>query len=179
LLNKSLEPEHNRRTVLLLYGLGNSKIRFHSYSENIVLRVDSKESVKGCHIFALRIYNLSFTETEIETSTKWMQALCRHTEVTAQMHGFSASHGRASANGLPEMEWNARLTAIGDGSGLIPYWADQPVTFFSKKESRIIGQTAHKALAAIQSFDKGKEYGVIHGDLHQWNYMFHQGEVRV
>lgn len=221
------------RTVLLHYGLGNSKIRFHSYSENIVLRVDSKESVKGCHIFALRIYNLSFTETEIEASTKWMQALCRHTDVTApepiptssgqlivrenmpgtyeqrlcvlfqwldgecidgemkplhlrkvgqmtaRMHGFSASQGLASANSLSEMDWNARLTVIGDGSGLMPHWADQPVTFFSKEESRIIGRTAHKALAAIQSYDKDKEYGVIHGDLHQWNYMFHQGEVRV
>jgi len=221
------------RTVMLHYGLGNSKIKFHSYSENIVLRVDSKKSVKGCHIFSLRIYNLSFTEAEIEASTKWMQTLCQHTEVTApepiptrsgqlivretmpdtneqrlcvlfqwldgecideemkplhlrkvgqmtaRMHGFSASQGRASANGLPKMEWNARLAAIGGGNGLMPHWVDQPDTFFTKEESRIIDRTAQKALAAIQSFDKGNEYGVIHGDLHQWNYMFHQEEVRV
>ena len=220
-------------TILSHYGLGNSNIRFHSYSENIVLRVDSKESIKGCHIFALRIFNLSFTETQIEASTKWMQSLCWNTDVTApapiptrsgqlivketmpgtdeqrlcvlfqwldgecidekmtplhlkkvgrmtaRMHRFSASQGWAPENGLPKMEWDTKLTAIGDGSGLIPHWKDQPAAFFSKQELRIIGLTARKVLSVLQSFDKGKEYGVIHGDLHQWNYMFHQDEVRV
>lgn len=219
--------------VMRHYGISGSKIQFCSYSDNLVLRVDSEKIVKGYRTFALRIYNLSYTDSEIEATIRWMQALGRYTDVTvpepiparsgelistarmpgtgeqrkcvlfqwlegtchdeiltpehlrlvgemtAQMHVFSGAYDQKSAADLPEINWRDLFVPLSHGDRLIPGWADRSGRFFSEEDSRIITQTAARALLAVRTFDKQNDYGSIHGDLHQWNYMFHNGSVRV
>ncbi len=225
--------------ILQNYGITDATINFWSYSENIVLKVDSPKPIKspsgnlGYNTFALRIRDLAYPESLIEATTQWMGALRRDTDVvvpepipacdgrmivratipgteesrncvlfewlegefhtedlkpehlrlvgemTAKLHNHAASFARTRQLDLSPNEWRRTFEPLIAGKRLTPAWSDHTGAFFSAAEIRIIAQVAERIVRTIDTYDTDKDHGLIHSDLHQWNYMFHNGEVRV
>ena len=225
--------------ILQNYGITDATINFWSYSDNVVLKVDSPTPIKSpsgnseYNTFALRIHNSGYPESLIEATTQWMGALRRDTDVvvpepiptcdgnvivneaiprteesrkcvlfewlegefytekvtpehlrlvgemTAKLHNHAASFTRTRQFDLSSNEWRRTFEPFIAGKRLTPAWSDHTGPFFSAADVQIIAQTTERIVRTIETFDTDKDHGLIHSDLHQWNYMFHNGEVRV
>jgi Ser/Thr protein kinase RdoA (MazF antagonist) len=65
--------------------------------------------------------------------------------------------------------------------GEVRLWSDglrnQPKAL-TEVDHQLCQRAAQALLAQMSAIDMSADYGLTHSDLHQWNYLLHQGEVR-
>lgn len=63
----------------------------------------------------------------------------------------------------------------------IPSWiSDEPAKeVFSESDLQTFAAAAEQVIASLHEIEEGKDLALIHGDIHQWNDLFHRGEVGI
>ncbi len=91
----------------------------------------------------------------------------------ARLHKHAQSFQPPSGFTRPRLDWNWLFGPTA------PLSSGRAQEFFSSQELDIIARTADFIGQQMRMMGEGAEvFGLIHSDLHQFNYLFHQREVR-
>jgi Ser/Thr protein kinase RdoA (MazF antagonist) len=91
--------------------------------------------------------------------------------MTGELHQHAGTYARSRPVHRPHADWQDLHAWAGERSDV-----DH---LYTREERKFFAQAARLALAEIERVGRGMDYGLIHADLHQRNYLFCGPEVGV
>jgi Ser/Thr protein kinase RdoA (MazF antagonist) len=119
-----------------------------------------------------RFVNKGLRPAHLERVGEFIGRLQQHSIQWTRPPGFS----RWRVDGLTRIE-GGREDPFSDA--VIAYIEDLFTTLFTAEDAALVAGAIRRVRETLAGLDGGPGgFGLIHGDLHQWNYLFHHGEMR-
>jgi Ser/Thr protein kinase RdoA (MazF antagonist) len=119
-----------------------------------------------------RIINKGLRATHLERVGEFTGRLQQHSIGWTPPPGFT----RWRVDGITRIE-GGRADPFSDT--VIAYIADLFTTLFTAEDGALVARAIRRVRETLATLDGGPDgFGLIHGDLHQGNYLFHHGAVR-
>jgi len=119
-----------------------------------------------------RFINKGLRPTHLERVGEFIGRLQQHSVQWTPPPGFT----RWRVDGITRRA-NGRDDPFSDA--IIEYLDDLFTTLFSAEDAALVVAAVGRVRDTLATLDAGPDgFGLIHGDLHQWNYLFDHGQVR-
>ncbi len=141
-----------------------------------VAEIDGVPEPRTCVLFRWmdgRFLNKGLRPTHLEQVGAFIGRLQQHSSGWTAPPGFT----RWRVDGLTRVE-GGRDDPFSDA--IIAYIEDLFTTLFTAEDAALMAEAIRRVRETLATLDTGPDgFGLVHGDLHQWNYLFDHGEMRV